>query len=46
MDVACGLFDSTPFWDDVHALYALTKARIQERNYRLDLRLRKLKECP
>ena len=46
LEAACDRFDSTPFWDDVHAVYDPTKERLQERNYRLDLRLRKLKECP
>ena len=46
LEAACEGFASTPFWDDVYAVYDPTKERLQERNYRLDLRLRKLKECP
>ena len=46
MEAACDLFDSTLFWDDVHALHDPIKERIRERKYRLNLRLRKLKECP
>jgi hypothetical protein len=46
MQKACELGTSTPLWEDVSALYDPAKERIQERNYQLDLRLRKLKECP
>ena len=45
MERACELTDSTPFWEDVSARYDSSKERIQERNYQLNLRLRKLKEC-
>ncbi len=46
LEAACERFDSTPFWEDVYALYDPTNERLQERNYRLELRLRELKECP
>jgi len=45
MQRLCELSKDTPFWEDVSALYDPTKERIQERNYQVDLRLRKLKEC-
>ena len=43
MQRACELLDSTPLWEDVSVLYDRSKERIQERNYRVDLQLRKLK---
>ena len=46
MEAACDLFDSTLFWDDVHAPYDAIKGQILERNSELDLRFRRLKECP
>ena len=46
MQKAAELGAVTPLWEDVSALYDPTKQRIQDRNYQLDLRLRKLKECP
>lgn len=46
MQRACELGDSTPLWEEVSAMYDPNRERIQERNYQLDLRLRKLKECP
>lgn len=46
MQRACELGAVTPLWEDVSALYDPTEERMQERNYQLDLRLRKLKECP
>jgi len=39
------LIRKTPYWDDVHENYDPRKERIQEANYALDLRLRKLKRC-
>ena len=39
MEMACSLLDSTPLREDVHALYDLSKERIQDRNFLLDLRL-------
>jgi transposase InsO family protein len=37
------LIHSTPYWDDVHENYDPGKERIQEADYALDLRLRRLK---
>ena len=45
MEMACSLLDSTPLREDVHTLFDPSKERIQERNFLLDLRLRKLKVC-
>ena len=45
MEMACSLLDSTPLREDIHTLYDPPKERIQERNFLLDLRLRKLKVC-
>lgn len=39
------LADQTPFSDVVYANYNPAEERIQEQNYRLDLELRKLKQC-
>lgn len=39
----CELGERTPIWDDVLEIYDPSKERIQERNYRIDLRLRELK---
>ena len=46
MQKVCELGNSTPLWEDVSALYDPAKERFQERNYQVDLKLRKLKECP
>ena len=45
MQKLCELGDSTLLWEEVSALYNPARERIQERNYPVDLRLRKLKEC-
>lgn len=42
---ACELSYVTPLWEDVSGLYDPATERVQERNYRLDLQLRKLKGC-
>lgn len=39
------LSDLTPFSDEIAKDYNLSSERIQESNYRLDLKLRKLKPC-
>ena len=39
------LGDKTPLWGDVIAAYDLSKERIQEQNYKIELALRKLKPC-
>jgi transposase InsO family protein len=39
----CELNEKTPFWDDVVKDYDQSRERIQERNYRVELRLRELK---
>ena len=38
LEAACERIDATPFWEDVHAIYSPTNERLQERNYRIDLR--------
>ena len=43
IDAVCELFDKTPLGEEVDGLYDVSKERIQEQNYRLDLQLRKLK---
>ena len=47
MQKDCDLTDSTPLWEEVFELYDQSKERIQERiqerNYRVDLQLKKLK---
>lgn len=43
MQKACALADSTPLWEEVSELYVPSRERFQERNYRADLQLRKLK---
>jgi transposase InsO family protein len=43
IDAVCELFDKTPIGEEVDRLYDVSKERIQEQNYRLDLQLRKLK---
>lgn len=45
MDVVCELMPQTPYNDDVIEQYDISKERLQEQNYKLDLRLRKLKRC-
>lgn len=42
---ACELSEVTPLWEDVSVLYDPTTERVQERNYRLDLQLRRLQGC-
>jgi hypothetical protein len=39
------LGNKTPLWEDVIAAYDLSKERIQEQNYKIELALRKLKPC-
>lgn len=46
MQKACDLTDSTPLWEEVSDLYDSSQERFQERNYRVDLQLRKLKGSP
>jgi hypothetical protein len=46
MQTACELASSTPLSEEFSALCDPTKERIQERNDQVDLKLRKLKECP
>ena len=46
MQRVCKLGNSTPFWEDVSVLYDPAKERFQERNYQVDLKLRKVKGCP
>lgn len=43
IDVICELMPKTPYVDDVVEQYDVTKERFQEQNYKLDLRIRKLK---
>lgn len=43
IEKACELANTTPLWEEVSELYDPSKERIQERNYRIDLQLRKLK---
>ncbi len=44
LDGSYSLLDSSSLREDGHVLYDLSTERIQERNYLLGLRLRKLKE--
>ncbi|QJX02978.1 hypothetical protein ASALC70_03346 [Alcanivorax sp. ALC70] len=37
------LIHDTPFWDEVYDLYDPEKERIRDPNYKLDLRLEKVK---
>ncbi len=39
------LADKTPLWEEVSAKFDLSKERVQEQNYRVELALRKLKRC-
>lgn len=43
LEKSCELSKQTPFWDEVIAHYNPAKERIQERNYQVDLIVRKLK---
>ena len=43
MEKACGLLNKTPYWTDVHEAYDPTKEHIQEKNYRLEMKIKKLK---
>ena len=45
MEMISKLSDETPFWDQVHENYGITKERIQDAHYQIDLALRKLKLC-
>jgi transposase InsO family protein len=44
MDICHDLSDKTPFWDQVWENYDPLKERLQEQNYFVDLKLRKLKQ--
>jgi putative transposase len=43
MERYCALSSQTPYTEEIHAQYALTPERYQERNYYLDRQLRGLK---
>ena len=45
MEMISKLSDETPFWDQAHGNYDITKERIQDAHYQIDLALRKLKLC-
>ena len=45
IDVVCELFPKTPYTDEVISRYDGSKERLQEQNYKLDLRMQKLKRC-
>jgi hypothetical protein len=40
------LSDRTPVWDEVELLYDSGKERLRHQDYRLDLKLNKVKRCP
>ena len=46
MQRACELMNVTPIWAEVSDLYEPAAERLQDKNYQVDLQLRKLKECP
>lgn len=46
MQVATELGNAIPLWEDVGRSYGSTSERIQHQNYRVDLEVKKLKECP
>lgn len=46
MQRAIELADATPLWEEVSANYDPAKERFQDRNYRVELQLKKLKGCP
>lgn len=39
------LAEKTPIWEEVELNYDISKERIQEQNYQIDLQIRKLKPC-
>jgi hypothetical protein len=43
MEKVCGLLDKTPYWADVYEAYDPGKEDIQEKNYRIEMKLKKLK---
>ena len=43
MEKACDLLKKTPYWTDVYETYDPRNEDVQERNYRLEMKLRKLK---
>jgi hypothetical protein len=43
MQRVCKLLNVTPIWAEVSDLYEPADERLQENNYRVDLKLRKLK---
>ena len=46
MQRACELMNVTPIWAEVSDEYEPADERLQDKNYQVDLQLRKLKECP
>lgn len=45
MEKVCELLNKTPYWEDVYQKYDPSKEDIRERNYRLEIKLNKLKRC-
>lgn len=45
IDKVCDLGDKTPYWEEIYDYFDSTKEGIQERNYRLETKLRQLKRC-
>lgn len=45
IDIICDLSEKTPFWADVYDNFDSTNEGIQERNYRLEMKLKQLKRC-
>ena len=43
IEKVCDLLEKTPYWQDVYNNYDTNKEDIQEQNYRVEMRLRKLK---
>ena len=43
MKKICSLLDETPYWADVYEAYDPGKKDIQEKNYRLEMKIKKLK---
>jgi hypothetical protein len=43
MDKACDLLKKTPYWADVYETYDPSNEDVQEQNYRLEMKIRKLK---
>lgn len=38
------LIEKAPYWDDVHRQYDPSKERVQDPNYRIEMRLRRIEE--